>query len=43
MSANEIEERVSKVAQALELEKLLDRKPKELSGGQRQSSNGEGD
>ena len=36
MSANEIEERVSKVAQALELEKLLDRKPKELSGGQRQ-------
>jgi sn-glycerol 3-phosphate transport system ATP-binding protein len=32
----EIEERVRKAAKILELEKLLDRKPRQLSGGQRQ-------
>ena len=32
----EIEERVRKAAKTLELEKLLDRKPRQLSGGQRQ-------
>ena len=32
----EIERRVKEAAEILELEKLLDRKPKELSGGQRQ-------
>ena len=32
----EVNKRVNKVASALELEKLLDRKPRELSGGQRQ-------
>ena len=32
----EIERRVNEAAETLQLEKLLDRKPKELSGGQRQ-------
>ena len=32
----EIEQRVKEAAEILQLEKLLDRKPKELSGGQRQ-------
>ncbi len=32
----EIEERVQSVSKMLEIDKLLDRKPKELSGGQRQ-------
>ncbi|MDY6986072.1 MAG: ABC transporter ATP-binding protein [Candidatus Thermoplasmatota archaeon] len=36
MKKEEIDDRVQKVAKMLEIEKLLDRKPKELSGGQRQ-------
>jgi ABC-type sugar transport system ATPase subunit len=36
LSSEEINRRVAKVAAALELEKLLDRKPKQLSGGQKQ-------
>jgi multiple sugar transport system ATP-binding protein len=33
---NEIERRVNEAAETIQLQKLLDRKPKELSGGQRQ-------
>ena len=33
---NEIERRVKEAAETIQLQKLLDRKPKELSGGQRQ-------
>jgi multiple sugar transport system ATP-binding protein len=33
---NEIDQRVHKAAQTLDIEKILDRKPKTLSGGQRQ-------
>ena len=36
MPAADLNERVEKAAEALQLDKLLDRKPKELSGGQRQ-------
>ena len=36
MPKAEIERRVNEAAEILQLEKLLDRKPKELSGGQRQ-------
>ena len=35
-SESEIKERVEKVAQTLQIEQLLDRKPRELSGGQKQ-------
>src|ERR1043165_2931580 len=34
--ADEIEQRVRKTAKTLEIEDLLDKKPKQLSGGQRQ-------
>jgi multiple sugar transport system ATP-binding protein len=36
LSKTEIEERVQKAAQMLQIDGLLDRKPKQLSGGQRQ-------
>ena len=36
VSKNEIRERVKKVAQLLQIEELLQRKPKQLSGGQQQ-------
>ena len=36
ISKNKIDELVNEVAKTLELDKLLDRKPKSLSGGQRQ-------
>jgi multiple sugar transport system ATP-binding protein len=36
LAKNEIEERVMQAAQLLEMEQVLDRKPKTLSGGQRQ-------
>lgn len=36
LSKPEIQERVAKAAQMLQIEALLDRKPKQLSGGQRQ-------
>ena len=36
MSQDEIDKRVAQAARTLDLEKLLDRKPKALSGGQRQ-------
>jgi multiple sugar transport system ATP-binding protein len=36
VSKSEIERRVNEAAETIQLQKLLDRKPKELSGGQRQ-------
>ena len=36
LEGNEIEKRVQKVAQMLDLQEMLERKPRQLSGGQRQ-------